>query len=534
MRLLPAGVPRLLAILFAAFLGGILSLERLGVAPEPLRLAAIAGTLALFVAVGLLAHSLRVPDYYVGGRAVPAGIGGAAAAASGLLGASLIGVSGFYYAFAQDGLRSAAALVLAALAVFGLLGPALRRLGAASVPDFLAARFGGHAMRLVASIILGLSAFAILVALLGEAARFAVLFSGLGVETTIAVLGVLAVLACVPAGALSATATQVAQYAVSIGAYLIVLGWLAFAALPAAVPDSGLAAAVDAALAPLVERFAGAAGLNEAMIVLALAAGLVMSPFLMPKALSAASSRAVPAMGGYAILYVLLPAMLLPLLVLVAGLIGLPLAAGDVAPTFTRLRDLPAAFAGLAAAAILAGFLAAASAALLAAAACLSHDLVDRVLMKRTPESRRLFIARVVLALVALGACRMAWALDLDPLAMIGVALAMSATLLPPLLLGIWWRRANSAGAFVGIAAGLSVTAWSLAASLLGVMAPRILVLGGEGLAVVAAAIIGVPVGLVVTLAFSLMTDEPKPRTQEFIDEIGRPRRDILFKERPA
>ena len=537
MRLLPAGVPGLLAILFAAFLGGLLSLERLGVAPDPLRLAAIVGTLALFVAVGLLAHTIRVPDYYVGGRAISAAMGGAAAAAGGLLGAAFVGVSGFYYAFAQDGLRTIAALVIAALAVFGLLGPALRRLGAASVPDFLAARFGGHGMRLLAGIVLGLSAFAILVALLGEATRFATNFSGFDAEATMAGLGLLLVLACVPGGALSATATQIVQYAVSVGAYLVALAWLAFAAIsgtPAPATELSIAAAAASAIAPLAERFAGSVGLDEAVIVLALAAGLVMSPFLMPKALSAAAPRRVPVMGGYAILYVVLPVVLLPLLVLGSGLLGISVAGGDVAPTFTRLRDMPAALAGLAVAAILALYLAAASAALMAAASSLSHDLVDRVLMTRAPESRRLFIARTLLALIALGACRTAAAVEIDPLAAIGVALAMSATLLPPLLLGIWWRRANTAGAFMGIVAGLSVTAWSLAASGFDVMAPSILVLGGDGLALAAVAAFGVPIGLAVTMAFSLMTDEPKPRTQEFIDEIGRPRRDILFKERPA
>jgi cation/acetate symporter len=537
MRLLPAGVPRLLAILFAAFLGGLLSLERLGVAPDSLRFAAIVGALALFVAVGLLAHTIRVPDYYVGGRAISAAIGGAAAAAGGFLGAAFIGVSGVYYAFAQDGLWMIAALVLAALAVFGLLGPALRRLGVTSVPDFLAARFGGHFMRLLAGVVLGLSAFAILVALLGEATRFATLFSGFDAEATMAGLGVLLVLACIPGGALSATATQVAQYAVSVGAYLIALAWLAFPAIaeaPAPATELSIAAAAASAIAPLAERFAGSSGLDEAMIVLALATGLVMSPFLMPKALSAATPGRVPVMGGYAIFYLVLPAALLPLLILAAGLLGIAVDGGDVAPTFTRLRDMPAAFAGLAVAAVLALYLAAASAALLAAASSLSHDLVDRVLMKRTPESRRLFIARILLALIALGACRTALAVDIDPLDMIGVALAFSAALLPSLLLGLWWRRANTVGAFMGIVAGLTVTSWSLAASLLGVMAPAVLVLGGDGLALVETAILGVPLGLAVTVAFSLMTDEPKPRTQEFIDEIDRPRRDILFKERPA
>ena len=537
MRLLPAGVPRLLAILFAAFLGGLLSLERLGVAPDSLRDASIVGALALFAAVGLLAHTIRVPDYYVGGRAMSAAMGGTAAAAGGLLGATFIGVSGFSHAFAQDGVRMIAALAFAALAVFGLLGPTLRRLGATTVPDFLAARFGGHGMRLVAAIVLGLSAFAMLVALLAEGARFATHVSGFEPEATMAGLGVLLVLACVPGGVLSATATQVVQYAVSLGAYLIALGWLTVAVVsgaPAPAPDLGLAAATASAVGPLAGLFTGSTLLAEAMIVLSLAAGFVMSPFLMPKALSAAAPRHVWSMGGYAILYVVLPAAILPLLVLASGLLGIAIDGGDVAPTFTRLREMPAAFAGLAMAAILALYLAAASAALLSGASALSHDLVDRVLMKRTPESRRLFIARILLALVALAACRTALAVEVDPLDLIGVALAMSAALLPALLLGIWWRRANTVGAFMGIVAGLSVTAWSLAASGLGVAAPAILVLGGDGLSRAAAAAFGVPLGLVVTMAFSLMTDEPKPRTQEFIDEIGRPRRDILFKERPA
>lgn len=544
LRLLPARMPRILVLLFAAFLGGLLSLERLGVAAEPLRLAAVLGVLALFVAVGLLAHTIRVKGHYVGGRAVSAALGGAAAAAGGLLGATFIAVSGHFYAFSQDGLRTAAGLALAILVAFGLVGPALRRLGATSLADFLAARYGGHSMRIVAAAIVGLSAFAILVALLQAATDFASEFSGFGDSTIVAGIALLIVFACIPGGALSTTATQVAQYVVAVGTYLAALLFLAVTgagadprtpgAAIAAEGGADIVAAAAAAVAPLAEAFAGGSWSGEAVVILALAAGLVTSPFLLPKALSATAPRRVPVMGAYALVYALLPLVLLPLIVLAANLVGTPLAAGDVVPTWSRLRTLPAVFAGLALASVLAGILAAASAALLSASATVSHDILDRVLMTRTPESRRLFIARALIAAVAFVAFRVARAFEVDPLALIGIALALSAALLPALLLGLWWRRTNAAGAFTGLAAGLTATLWSLAANTLGAPGLGFLDFGADGLALAAAAAFGVPVTLVVTVAFSLMTDEPNPRTQDFIDEIDRRRRDLFFKERPA
>ncbi len=82
---------------------------------------------------------------------------------------------------------------------------------------------------------------------------------------------------------------------------------------------------------------------------------------------------------------------------------------------------------------------------------------------RNATEARRLAVARA-LVLLAAGLAALA-AVATPPGAMIAVLSALSlaaATLFPALVLGIWWRRANTWGAVAGMAVGLAVCAYYL------------------------------------------------------------------------
>ena len=131
----------------------------------------------------------------------------------------------------------------------------------------------------------------------------------------------------------------------------------------------------------------------------------------------------------------------------------------------------------------------------------------------------RLIVARVLLIVIGaagagvaslrltniLGA--VAWAFDF----------AMSG-LFFPLVLGIWWKRANTAGAIAGMLVGLGVGSWYLYAVKWGGMAPWI------GIDDLRFGIIGAGASLIAMVVVTLLTPAPSKETQDMVDEIRIPK----------
>jgi cation/acetate symporter len=87
-----------------------------------------------------------------------------------------------------------------------------------------------------------------------------------------------------------------------------------------------------------------------------------------------------------------------------------------------------------------------------------------------------------------------------------------------PLVLGVWWKRANRAGAVAGMIGGFAAGAWYLYMVQFAGMAPW---LGLDGLRF---GMIGMPISLVLMVVVSLMTEEPDEETQRMVDAIRVPR----------
>jgi cation/acetate symporter len=92
-----------------------------------------------------------------------------------------------------------------------------------------------------------------------------------------------------------------------------------------------------------------------------------------------------------------------------------------------------------------------------------------------------------------------------------------AATFFPALVFGIFWKRANAAGAISGMIAGLFVTlAYMVAVS----ASPQLAILG---IASEAAGVFGLLANIVVTTLVSLRTSPPDPATLALVDDLRRP-----------
>lgn len=183
-----------------------------------------------------------------------------------------------------------------------------------------------------------------------------------------------------------------------------------------------------------------------------------------------------------------------------------------------EIAGLPYVISGLVAAGGMAAAMSTADGLLLAIANALSHDLYYKIIDPNADTRKRLIVARVLLigigilaALVAslrltgiLGA--VAWAFDFA-----------ASGLFFPLVLGVWWKRANRAGAIAGMVFGF------LAGSL---YLYYIRFAGGTewlGIDHLRFAIIGMPVSLVAMVVVSLATEPPPQEIQDMVDEVRDP-----------
>lgn len=188
-----------------------------------------------------------------------------------------------------------------------------------------------------------------------------------------------------------------------------------------------------------------------------------------------------------------------------------------------EMAGLPYVISGLVAAGGMAAAMSTADGLLLAMANALSHDLYYKIIDPKAETRKRLLTSRILLlgigaagALVAsmqltgiLGA--VAWAF----------CFAMSG-LFFPLVLGVWWKRANRQGALAGMVVGLFAGWWYLLAvrnpdAWYGIAQPWL------GLNDLRFGIVGITASLIAMVAVTLMFPAPDQETQDMIDELRIP-----------
>ncbi len=142
---------------------------------------------------------------------------------------------------------------------------------------------------------------------------------------------------------------------------------------------------------------------------------------------------------------------------------------------------------------------------------------------------RRLTIAKMLLLVVAAIAATVAAQKPADILFLVSAAFSFAAAaFFPALVLGIFWKRASSWGAILGMAAGLGITFYYMATTqpwlrgVFGVTSP-IADHMWFGISPISAGIFGVPLGFAVIIIVSLLTPAPDKKTQELIEHVRYP-----------
>jgi len=511
--------------------------------------------LALYAKAGAVGLRRPISDFYVAGRLVPAMFNGMAIAI-GLI--PVLAFAGLAGALSQgwDGasllvLGGAGGLVLIAL----LLAPYLRKFGGYSVPDFLGERFGGTGVRPLAVLAVILCSFPALALALSGLGAIAMRVFAVDLGTGIALAAAMLCLCSFPAGMRSASRTQIVQYAVLLAATLVTLALLLGqqGALLPALDAAGLEAAF---VTFKLESFAVEDPINRFALLFCLAAGIASLPHLLMRGLVTPSIEEARTSFLWALPFgAALCLVAAPYLSLFGAT---PAASSDMVAILSF---------GLTATGAIAACLALGSGLVLAIANALSYDVYYKSLHLTASTERRILAARAALVLVAGLAAWAAFAAPETIMAATGAAFSLAAsTLLPALLLGIWWKRATGEGALAGMLAGLAVCLYYM-------LAPRYIpfafyetssflsnatpdeaarygalrqgyyladeaaraaslaaweetargVANWWGVKRDFAALFAVPIGLVVMIGASLFTPAPSREVQSFVEDLRKP-----------
>ena len=182
-----------------------------------------------------------------------------------------------------------------------------------------------------------------------------------------------------------------------------------------------------------------------------------------------------------------------------------------------EIAGLPYVISGLVAAGGMAAAMSTADGLVLAISNALSHDIYYKIINPKAETAKRLIVARVLLVIIGFAGATIAaleiqgilgsviWAFDF----------AMSG-LFFPLVLGVWWKRANAQGAVAGMLLGLI----SGSAYLIWVRNGGA---GFWGVTQLTFGIVGSLVSLVSMIVVSLITKAPDSATQKMVDEVRVP-----------
>ncbi|MBI5484215.1 MAG: VC_2705 family sodium/solute symporter, partial [Deltaproteobacteria bacterium] len=187
-----------------------------------------------------------------------------------------------------------------------------------------------------------------------------------------------------------------------------------------------------------------------------------------------------------------------------------------------EIAGLPYVISGLVAAGGLAAALSTADGLLLTIANALSHDLYYKMIDPSASTAKRVAISKGLLLVVALIA---AYVTSLKPgniLFLVGAAFSLAASaFFPALVCGVFYKRANKWGAICGMVAGLGLAMFY--------MVRTYPFFGGVpanewfGFGPINAGVFGMPVGMIVLLIVSNLTEPPPKEIQEFVEHCRYP-----------
>lgn len=439
-------------------------------------------------------------DYFTAGQSINTFVGAfaifaAIASSSSLMGAVGSGVTlglPYYFTYAFGVL---AALPLALFLISGQV----RRSGVKSMPEFFHQRFG-KPVQILAAIIVVVSMTFYMVPQLTAAGLIGSYVIGIDYGTATIVLGLGFTVYAALGGMWAITYTDLFQGTIMlVGVILLAIFIFADFGSIGNLLDSALA--VSPEFGDVTQPWMSYFGLFIAFIWFA-----IISPSVVMRNFASKNAKVARRSSMWAtLIYIVM--FLAGFFATAAGVtLGVVDTLDNTDMIFVTVVEhyLPAILAGVMLAGLLAAIMSSADAMLLAISAGVAHDIYKTHINPKASE-RFVTLLGVIVMFVAV---IIGIAIALNPPGIIAIMVGWVGGFLLssfgfPFVLGIWWKRANKAGAFVGMLGG--------ALTFLILVSLQVLPTNAEP-------IIAAPVSLVLLIVVSLMTAPPSKEVQAQVD----------------
>ncbi|NPV69555.1 MAG: sodium:solute symporter family protein [Firmicutes bacterium] len=391
-------------------------------------------------------------DYWIAGRQIGTFVNSWALMAALASGGSVLGVTALGYSL---GIPYAFAMYAGAVLGFPMAGvlvaKQLRNLGKVTITDFLTSRYKSRFIQIAVPIIIVLSMGTYIIAQMKAAGVTAQFLLGIPYNQAIVLTAIVFIVYVSIGGMWAVTVTDVVQ-GILVVFMMLVLAITMFTRFGGVTPLLMEAARVRPQVGTLaalpLSSYIGA------FVVWACAAPVI--PHIVMRIYTSKDVKS----ARYSLNY----AMLIYAVMVVFGVLGISTAGHVVFPglkdadtLFLKMTGefLPPIFAGLAVAAVMAAVMSTTDALLLSCASAVAHDIYEKIINPRASDRTVINIGMITTWVIGLAAMFFAFNPPklLTMLYTAAVGLIVS-SLFAPVVLGIWWKRANDAGAIAGLLAG--------------------------------------------------------------------------------
>lgn len=395
-------------------------------------------------------------DFLVAGRNMGAWVGGASIAATQMSAGTFVGTMGIHYLTGSSFLMPTIGIWLAFIFAGFVIAPRLHRYidkkGALTFPDFIGDRYGQKLPRIVITLLLILS---YLIFLSAQYQAGGIVFQqifGIPFYWGSTILMVFIVIYTVIGGMTAVMRTDFVQQIVM--SLAVVIG------VPFAVRAAGGIDVLPTAFSRIGAEFAGwhYGWVDLLGFVMGFGFAAMVAPVLLMRFYAMRDAKTCARGSLVAVFFTMVTFGCVAVIGMSMRIVSPDLKSPDLASSVFATEVLPSFLGALLLTAVLAAVLSTVDSVLLVIGPAFSHDFYGKLLCPHATESQRLKMARI--ATIVFGALPIFLTfmqLDVVQFIVLAYSALVGSTVFAPLVLGIFWKRANTAGAMVAMVSGFSV-----------------------------------------------------------------------------
>ena len=545
----------------------------------------VGGSFALYIGIAIWARAGSTKEFYVAGGGVPPIANGMATAADWMSAASFISLAGIVSFVGRDASAYLMGWTGGYVLLAMLLAPYLRKFGKFTVPDFIGDRYYSNTARTIAVVCTIIISFTYVAGQMRGVGIVFSRYLHVDINTGVIIGMTIVFFYAVLGGMKGITYTQVAQYCVLILAFMVPAIFLSLQVTGHLLPQTALGATLDngqSVLATLdklsvelgfAQYTAGSkTTIDLFFMTAALMAGTAGLPHVIVRFFTVPRVKDARASAGWALIFIAILYTSVPgvagfgrvnLIQTVNGVENTGREYSEIPAWFERwentglikwedknsdgkvfyskteeneltvnrdimvlanpeIAQLPNWVIALVAAGAVAAALSTAAGLLLVISTSISHDLMKKTINPNLSEKQELLYARgaAVVAILVAGY------FGVNPPGFVAQVVALAfglaaSSVFPAILMGIFSKRMNTAGAVSGMITGLVVTvAYIVYFKFMGGTSDQwFLGISPEGFGTV-----GMILNFVVAKVVSSMTAEPPAEIQQIVEDIRIPR----------